>query len=107
MANPYVNDKFLRMFGVIDNFEMNKDFKIAMIKDLFKYREYVIREYNNDDVRAVDAYTARKFLQHFNVAVKLFGLHSDCYNEKEFNKLLSCLYIYYHKRTWYYWHLIH
>ena len=109
VVNTYVNDVFIKMLNIISDFEINKDFKIVMIRDMLKYREFAICEYNGNDKKATNEFMARKFLQHFYVGVKLFCLHSECYNEKEFNKLLSCLYIilarkpgtlYFYKDTW-------
>lgn len=61
-----------------------------IISDLDNYREYLLRQYNNDNKKATDEHNFRAFLNDYTKAVNVFGLHKNL-TKRPFNRVIAIL----------------
>lgn len=67
---------------------IRKDVAMIINEDIEKYREYSVVRYNNDEDRATDKFCFKEFLNEYNVAINVFGLHSE-FGKSPFNKFIT------------------
>ena len=91
-------DYFKELITHVDGFINNEDYPLTQadievvkvfIEDIIKYRDFSIRHYNNDEQRATDKFCLNAFLNAYNLAIKVFGLHSELDRRKMFNRLIE------------------
>lgn len=61
--------------------------------DLEKYHNYMIKKYNNDELRASDGFCFKKFLEDYSVAINVFGLHEEMNCKRSFNRFINDCYV--------------
>ena len=58
-------------------------------EDVEKYREYIVRQYNGNEQRGTDEFCFTKFLNEYQVAVNVFGLHSNLVTKRSLNRCIQ------------------
>ena len=58
-------------------------------EDIEKYREFIVMQYNGDVKRATDEFCFKKFLNEYQVAVNVFGLHSRTTTKRSLNRCIE------------------
>lgn len=66
-----------------------KDVDIIWNDDVRAYRDFSIRQYNNDVHRGTDRFCLKAFLNQYDVAINVFHLHSEMNAKHSFNRLIS------------------
>lgn len=76
----------IALFPVVDGRYSPED---IFREDIKKYREYIVRQYNDDEYRATDEFCFRKFLNEYQIAVNVFNLHSNIITKRALNQCIE------------------
>lgn len=57
--------------------------------DINKYRNHMIKQYNENKEKATDEFCFRKFLNDYSTAINVFGLHEEYNCKGSFNRFIS------------------
>lgn len=88
----YIINYFNKLINVInDECDGISDLvKIQFCDDVRKYQEFSIKQYNDDLINGTDKFCLKNFLNNYNTAINVFGLHSEITNSrKQFNELIN------------------
>lgn len=86
-----INDYFKYFMYQIDDdlCGTRKDIAEIINTDIEKYRNFSIKQYNNDKEKGTDEFCFRNFLNDYNVAINIFGLHSELDCKGSFNRFIT------------------
>ena len=76
----------ISLFPIVDGRYAPED---IFREDIEKYKEYIVRQYNDDIERATDEFCFTKFLNEYQVAVNVFDLHSNMVTKRSLNRCIE------------------
>lgn len=85
-------DNFIKAVEFVRNIRMRDDVRYEIILDILKYREYNIKQYNEDLDKATDKFSFTQFLRFYNIAINVFNLHDEYSCKGSFNRFISVSY---------------
>lgn len=84
-----MKDYFLEAIIPKDIEGIRPDIAELINADINNYRAYMIKQYNEDTIKATDEFCFKKFLNEYSVAINVFGLHQEYNCKGSFNRFIS------------------
>lgn len=81
-------DYFGKLIVTANEFKNIDGVVMQFCEDAEAYRTFSVRHYNDID-RGTDKFCLQQFLNSYNVAINVFGLHSEMNHKKLFNRLIN------------------
>lgn len=68
---------------------IRKDVTEIINGDIEKYKNFSIKRNDNNQTAGTNIYSFRQFLNNYNIAINVFGLHSELDCKGSFNRFIT------------------